>query len=134
MIKIPNKPKHILTVLLVVTSNFSYAQDKASASLNIQPDTCIVNFQGDECQLDVQTTWTSNQDISCCIYINDNQHSCWQQQDKGEKKLHLEVTDSVQINLVSSHNKVTLASKELSIQAQKTKRYRRRLKLPWSVF
>lgn len=105
-----------------------------NTQLKLQPQTCIVSYQGDECHLDVQASWQSQQAIDCCLYVDDTKHSCWQHKTQGEQNLQLDIKEDVQVNLVDANNHNTLAQKELNIQAQKSQRYRRRIKMPWSIF
>ncbi len=98
----------------------------------VTPQVCLVDQQQQLCQLELSLSWQSQQQLSLCVYLDQQQLSCWSAQRQGQLKSAVGLTGPAILQLRDPKQQVLL-SQQLNVLSRQPER-RRRLVAPWSVF
>lgn len=125
--------KYSILIVFITTlfSGFSMAQ---TANLSVSPKVCAVSEQHEFCDLDLQFNWHSYTSSDVCLYHNDEQLQCWQQQRSGHFNYKARVQVETIYSLINPHTGALIASTQIEVQSAHAKKNRRRLRSPWSFF
>jgi hypothetical protein len=98
----------------------------------VTPQVCLVDRQQQLCQLELSLSWQSQQQQSLCVYLDQQQLSCWLTQQQGHYKTTVGLAGPAILQLRDLNQQVLL-SQHLTVLSRQPER-RRRLVAPWSVF
>lgn len=98
----------------------------------VTPTTCVVNQQGEHCRLELSLVWQSQELQNVCVYLDQQQLSCWSNQQQGQLQATLPLQGPALLQL-RNHQSQVLLSQHLYVLSRQPER-RRRLVAPWSVF
>ena len=125
--------KYSILVVFITTlfSGFSMAQ---TVNLSVSPKVCVVSEQQEFCDLDLQFNWQLHASSDVCLYQQDEQLQCWQQQRSGQYNYKARVQVETIYSLINPHTGVLIAKTQVEVQSAHAKKNRRRLRSPWSFF
>lgn len=98
----------------------------------VTPQVCLVDKQQQLCQLELSLSWQSHLQQSLCVYLDQQQLSCWSNQQQGQYHATVSLAGSALLQLRNLNQQVLL-SQPLNVLSRQPER-RRRLVAPWSVF
>jgi hypothetical protein len=98
----------------------------------VTPQVCLVDRHQQLCQLELSLSWQSQQQQSLCVYLDQQQLSCWLTQQQGQYKTKVGLAGPAILQLRDLNQQVLL-SQHLNVLSRQPER-RRRLVAPWSVF
>ncbi|PCC14571.1 DUF3019 domain-containing protein [Pseudoalteromonas sp. JB197] len=105
----------------------------AQTTLDVSPKVCVVSEQHDFCDLNLQFKWQQAVVKDVCLYQQNTQIRCWQQQGSGQFSYKARVQVETIYSLINPHTGDSLASVLVEVQSAHTKK-QYRLRSPWSFF
>ena len=105
----------------------------AQTILDVSPKVCVVSEQHDFCDLNLQFKWQQLAVKDVCLYQQNTQIRCWQQQGSGQFSYKARVQVETIYSLINPHTGDSLASVLVEVQSAHTKK-QYRLRSPWSFF
>ncbi|SEA23707.1 DUF3019 domain-containing protein [Alkalimonas amylolytica] len=106
---------------------FIPAKVKAEPTFTASPTTCVTLQQGRDCHATVQFRWQLSQDSPVCLYLEQQQLHCWQQQQQVEFEYRFVETSSRSFYL--KQGETILASHRLEVSwvqtSQRSRHWRR---------
>lgn len=118
---------------LVSLPSKAYSVEQPLGELSIKPLTCIVKVAGDNCQMTVTVTWKTSVPISGCLFQEENNLACWQEQNEVSQQLTISLAKEMIFSLKNQHGFV-IAKQTIKVNASTSSKYRRRLRAQWSLF
>lgn len=121
--------KHSLLILTLLWSKCGLAK---TPSWTVQPNICIAQKVGETCHIELVITTQNLQSGVYCLFIGSKKVICSQ---KGglPRKLALSYSENISLVLKDKTGSQVL-SHNLSIKYIEAKKYRRRIRNPWSIF
>ena len=104
----------------------------AQTILDVSPKVCVVSEQHDFCDLNLQFKWQQLAVKDVCLYQQNTQIRCWQQQGSGQFSYKARVQVETIYSLINP-TPVTHFSVLVEVQSAHTKK-QYRLRSPWSFF
>ncbi|CAM4075683.1 DUF3019 domain-containing protein [Pseudoalteromonas byunsanensis] len=95
----------ILPLLISAPSSLAQ-QNPPPFELNVSPKQCTTLNQGEMCYLELDVTWQLAQKQTVCLYANELQLECWQNQTRGQLKKSLSVHNDLIISLQNKDRQV----------------------------
>ena len=82
----------------------------------LTPLTCIVAARGDDCELLIDLSWALYQQQDVCLWQDDKQLICWQQQTRNRQKLPVKLTQTTQFLLKDMETGRLLAEQSVEMK------------------
>lgn len=101
--------------------------------LSIQPLTCVVRKQGDNCQMTINAKWQSDQPIDVCFFQDDQQLLCWQRKNFAAQQFDVSLNSDMIFSLKLANGEL-VAQQKVQVNSSSSAQYRRRLRAQWSFF
>lgn len=103
-----------------------------SIKLKVTPSVCIVREKGQLCKMRVTAHWESNVPVDVCLYSNEKQLNCWNNQTDVKQVFDIALDKKLIFTLRNKQE--TLATQYVKVNASQSNKYRRRLRSQWSLF
>ncbi|ALS32260.1 hypothetical protein PTRA_a0975 [Pseudoalteromonas translucida KMM 520] len=120
-------------IFFVFISSLLSGVSVAQTTLDVSPKVCVVSEQHDFCDLNLQFKWRQSAVKDVCLYQQNTQIQCWQQQGSGQFSYKARVQVETIYSLINPHTGDSLASVLVEVQSAHTKK-QYRLRSPWSFF
>ncbi|ASM53254.1 hypothetical protein PNIG_a1027 [Pseudoalteromonas nigrifaciens] len=120
-------------IFFVFISSLLSGVSVAQTILDVSPKVCVVSEQHDFCDLNLQFKWQQLAVKDVCLYQQNMQIRCWQQQGSGQFSYKARVQVETIYSLINPHTGDSLASVLVEVQSAHTKK-QYRLRSPWSFF
>lgn len=120
-------------IFFVFISSLLSGVSVAQTTLDVSPKVCVVSEQHDFCDLNLQFKWQQLAVKDVCLYQQNTQIRCWQQQGSGQFSYKARVQVETIYSLINPHTGDSLASVLVEVQSTHTKK-QYRLRSPWSFF
>lgn len=120
-------------IFFVFISSLLSGVSVAQTILDVSPKVCVVSEQHDFCDLNLQFKWQQAVVKDVCLYQQNTQIRCWQQQGSGQFSYKARVQVETIYSLINPHTGDSLASVLVEVQSAHTKK-QYRLRSPWSFF
>ncbi|MGO2332928.1 MAG: DUF3019 domain-containing protein [Pseudoalteromonas nigrifaciens] len=120
-------------IFFVFISSLLSGVSVAQTTLDVSPKVCVVSEQHDFCDLNLQFKWQQAVVKDVCLYQQNTQIRCWQQQGSGQFSYKARVQVETIYSLINPHTGDSLASVLVEVQSTHTKK-QYRLRSPWSFF
>jgi hypothetical protein len=78
-----------ITLLLAMTTfNIRAANDELGVNIIVKPNQCIALYQGQQCYVDIDLTWSAEQAGDYCLYSSQQVKAlqCWNENSNGSYK------------------------------------------------
>lgn len=131
-----------LTTCLLMSRAFAaeILSDKITV-FKVKPKVCIVEKQGQQCELAAQIQWQATEPLDVCLTQQVIKHKseqkqilhCWNQQHEVFQTTELVLAQTTLMSLVDE-DQMLLAQETLHVNTAKPKKQRRRLRSAWSLF
>lgn len=120
---IKNKQYIKYLIFILITSSlylvaFGLAAEQPTNGLIINPKQCVALHQGKKCYVDIQISWTTQQQSNYCLFssLQNEALKCWSQQSSGTFKQEVVANENVQFYLKKQANNTILQSTELEMK------------------
>jgi len=120
-------------IFFVFISSLLSGVSVAQTILDVSPKVCVVSEQHDFCDLNLQFKWQQLAVKDVCLYQQNTQIRCWQQQGSGQFSYKARVQVETIYSLINPHTGDSLASVLVEVQSAHTKK-QYRLRSTWSFF
>ncbi|MCF2948748.1 DUF3019 domain-containing protein [Paraglaciecola aquimarina] len=118
--------------VLIISIFFCHQIAAMSAAWSIQPNICISDKVGDNCQLTINIEIENLPTGLHCLFLDDQQLSC-SEQGKFLNEISITIKQNA-VLMLKNKDQQTVLSQALSIKYQATFAKRRRIRNPWSIF
>ena len=105
----------------------------ARVQLTIQPLTCVVRNQGDNCQMTINAKWQSEQAIDVCFFQDEQLLLCWQRKNFADQQFNVSLNSDMIFSLKLANGEL-VAQQKVQVNSSSSTQYRRRLRAQWSFF
>lgn len=126
----------VTTVAANATENFKSHEVR---EFEVIPLFCVIGRQEQVCGLEIKVKWRMEQSMPLCIAIRHSEteksikQQCWQQAQQSQQiKMSVELTRSVDVDLLKSPEQQLLARYHLPLYVEKQINHRNRS--PWEFF
>lgn len=104
---------------------------RAELCWSVSPAFCVSATPDQQCEAQLNVSWSSNKAENVCLYFAQEKMQCWQQAQQGQWQQLLSWPGKTEVRL--QNDTQVLLQKELIVLSRQPEK-RRRLVAPWSVF
>jgi hypothetical protein len=111
------KSLNILFVFVISILSINAQAREAEEVISISPKQCVALNQGSLCYVDVEITWTLQEQGNYCLYSSQQEASlqCWQRKRAGEFEREIVAKENVVFSLKPQNSQIILGSAKLEM-------------------